>query len=84
MEEAVFLGHCVFWSYLNRLNHASTPLIQLDRDSVFLTNAGRQVLEGREDFIHLNGIDRWLGGVHLAGRQAAFRWDESARRLQRL
>lgn len=36
-----------------------------------LTDAGRDVLAGRENAIALNGIDRWLGGVHLeapAGR----------------
>jgi hypothetical protein len=47
-----------------------------------LTEAGRDVLEGRQDHVRLNGIDRWLGGVHLEGREARWRWDESARRLQ--
>jgi hypothetical protein len=38
---------------------------------VLLTDAGRAVLEGRDNAVALNGIDRWLGGVHLeapAGR----------------
>jgi hypothetical protein len=30
-----------------------------------LTEAGHAVLEGRADFVKLNGIDRWIGGVHL-------------------
>ncbi len=30
-----------------------------------LTSAGRAVLAGDENAIALNGIDRWLGGVHL-------------------
>jgi len=30
-----------------------------------ITEAGRAVLAGRENAIALNGIDRWLGGVHL-------------------
>ncbi len=30
-----------------------------------LTDAGRAVLAGRENHVALNGIDRWLGGVHL-------------------
>jgi hypothetical protein len=33
--------------------------------SVRLTDAGRAVLEGRDNAVALNGIDRWLGGVHL-------------------
>ncbi|MFI5279369.1 MAG: DUF1835 domain-containing protein [Gemmatimonadales bacterium] len=32
---------------------------------VRLTDAGRAVLEGRDNAVALNGIDRWLGGVHL-------------------
>ena len=32
---------------------------------VELTDAAHEVLEGSEDFIALNGIDRWIGGVHL-------------------
>ncbi len=30
-----------------------------------ITDAGREVLAGRENAIALNGIDRWIGGVHL-------------------
>lgn len=42
---------------------------------VSITEAGREVLAGRADHIQLNGIDRWLGGVHLKGPKAASRWD---------
>lgn len=43
-----------------------------------LTAAGADVLAGRADHVALNGIDRWLGGVHLHGRSAAWRWTGSA------
>jgi hypothetical protein len=33
--------------------------------------------------VRLNGIDRWLGGVHLQGGEAAWRWDADAGRLAR-
>jgi hypothetical protein len=26
--------------------------------------------------VALNGIDRWIGGVHLHGEVARWRWDE--------
>src|SRR5260221_11587493 len=32
---------------------------------VRLTDAGRAVLDGRDNAVALNGVDRWLGGVHL-------------------
>lgn len=41
----------------------------------FLTEAGQAVLDGEFDAIELNGMDRWLGGVHLQGYDAAWRWD---------
>jgi hypothetical protein len=49
--------------------------------SLVLTDCGRAVLEGRADAVERNGIDRWLGGVHLRGRRAAWRWDEARCRI---
>jgi RNA polymerase sigma factor (sigma-70 family) len=48
---------------------------------VSITETGLRVLGGQDDYIKLNGIDRWLGGVHLSGSEAAWRWDKEARRL---
>jgi hypothetical protein len=42
-----------------------------------LTEAGRQVLACEKDWIAMGGSDRWLGGVHLAGRAATWRWNSS-------
>lgn len=42
---------------------------------VALTEPGRAVLAGQADQVRLNGINRWLGGVHLQGPDAAWRWD---------
>ena len=43
---------------------------------ITITDAGKDVLAGKKDWIQLNGIDRWLGGVHLKGSEAQWRWDE--------
>jgi hypothetical protein len=57
-----------------------------------LTETGAHVVAGEADHIALNGINRWLGGVHLVahgpgdGRSAGtpfWRWDEAAARLVR-
>jgi hypothetical protein len=48
-----------------------------------LTEAGEAVLDGKSDHVALNGVDRWLGGVHLEGREALWHWDASATRLVR-
>jgi hypothetical protein len=49
---------------------------------VLLTEKGREVLRGDEDRVRLNGIDRWLGGVHLAD-ETLWRWDRSTQTLKR-
>ena len=90
-EEAVYgLGDAQFWSALRLLENATVPLItksgsdtdhgafQSNKDmdaSLELTDVGRAVLDGKRDAIEINGIDRWLGGVHLVVGQV-WRWDE--------
>jgi hypothetical protein len=49
-----------------------------------LTSDGEAVMRGQADWITLNGIDRWLGGVHLYGTQAEWRWDNQQRKLVRM
>ena len=46
-----------------------------------ITRHGRAVLSGAEDFVRTNGIDQWLGGVHLEGYEPGWRWDEDAKEL---
>jgi hypothetical protein len=78
-EEAMFLGDAVFIDYMRELAGGSTPLVTMSGDgmdaTLSLTDAGRAVLRGKADRVKLNGIDRWFGGVHLEGREAAWRWD---------
>lgn len=45
-----------------------------------LTEAGHEVLEGRKDFVALNGIDRWIGGVHLTSENV-WRYEPDTKRL---
>ncbi|MCW5696597.1 MAG: DUF1835 domain-containing protein [Bauldia sp.] len=48
--------------------------------TVAITPLGRRVLASEIDAIATNGIDRWWGGTHLAGKDC-WRWDAGARRL---
>ena len=45
-----------------------------------VTESGKSVLRGQADFVSLNGIDMWLGGVHLDGT-TIFRWDDPSARI---
>lgn len=48
-----------------------------------LTENGRRILKGKADAVELNGIDRWIGGVHLQGHKIKWRWDEGKRKVAR-
>jgi hypothetical protein len=80
-EEPFFLGDTTFFETLKTLAPTDTPLVGLDNERAWLTDAGREALGGRLDRIETLGIDRWLGGVHLKGRRVPFRWNASARRI---
>jgi hypothetical protein len=52
-----------------------------DTPKLAITEDGARVLAGRADHSTLNGIDRWIGGVHLRSSNAMWRWDGAARAL---
>ena len=83
MEERIFLGDSTFARYLRGLCDCRRPLLEERHGGHHLTEAGRDVLAQRADHIRLNGINRWLGGVHLFGDQVLWRWHELSGRLVR-
>ena len=52
-----------------------------------LTDDGDRVVAGEADHVVLNGIDRWLGGVHLVSAPGdadpIWRWDETTSAIVR-
>jgi hypothetical protein len=87
LEPSPFQGDTSFLHCLRGLAAPPMPLIRLEsggsmrHQRVSLTGTGRDVLAGREDWVRLRGIDRWLGGVHLHGQEAQWRWDGERSRL---
>ncbi|HEX6463715.1 MAG TPA: hypothetical protein VFZ98_04655, partial [Vicinamibacterales bacterium] len=83
LEEAFFMGDLSFFNIVDVLASARQPLLSIDRTSgdplslverpIRVTDAGRAVLAGRADHIAVNGIDRWMGGVHLTPERV-WRW----------
>jgi len=80
-EEPIFLGDAVFLVLLKALAAGDEPLLRMDNEKVWLTDAGRAVLAGTRDRVETLGIDRWLGGVHLKGRRVPYRWNASTQGL---
>lgn len=54
---------------------------QFRRATLKLTAIGKRVLAGRADHVVLNGIDRWIGGVHLKGKDTPWLWDNPAKSI---
>jgi hypothetical protein len=83
-EARPFLGDTWCFDRIEGFVGASIPLLQaepagapVDRHTrLRLTDAGREVLSGGVDHVSLNGVDRWIGGVHLTGRAIRWRWDD--------
>jgi hypothetical protein len=81
-EARPYLGDTWAFAAIERLARAEVPLVSVDAGvvdrhaAVTVTDAGRRVLDGAADHVALNGVDRWIGGVHLVGRDVPWRWDE--------
>ena len=93
-EKTYGLGDAQVWSILVSISKVRQPLFTMSnlstseftaesakQTSLELTESGYAVLATESDFISLNGIDQWLGGVHLFGNQRIWRWHNDARRL---
>jgi len=80
-EERIFMGDGAFARYVTALCDCRHPLLLQEGSEYELTRTGRDVLASRADHIRINGINRWLGGVHLSGTEALWRWDEGRQRL---
>jgi hypothetical protein len=84
-ESAFYIGDSSFWQIVTELESATPALVsvaateagpgRLPSGTIALTDAGRSILGGHADRISQCGIDRWLGGVHLADSQPKWRWD---------
>lgn len=92
-EAGYGFGDAQLWNALQRLIKVGQPLLlssnsvpspeqQFSWDAIAryafsLTDTGKAVLNGSADAVSLNGIDEWLGGVHLQGHSNIWRWDEA-------
>jgi hypothetical protein len=83
-ETRPYMGDTTCFGRMDQMAHGPHPLLRLDppgrpaerTTGMCLTDTGARVLAGQADQIALNGIDRWIGGVHLQGHHVRWRWDD--------
>jgi hypothetical protein len=83
-ETRPYLGDTTCFARMGQMSAGPHPLLRLDppgrpvqrATGVRLTSTGARVLAGQADQVTLNGIDRWIGGVHLHGHHVPWRWDD--------
>jgi hypothetical protein len=91
-ETRPYLGDSWCFDAMARLARAPNPLLDIQptadaveaHNRLRLTDTGRRVLDGHEDHVALNGIDRWIGGVHLRGQALPWRWNEGTETITSL
>ncbi len=77
-EEAYFLGERLFEKILDELATGEGALVEEEEEGRLVPTAlGRRVLAGDADWLDEHAVDRWIGGVHLAGENLT-RWDDDA------
>ncbi|AJS58675.1 DNA-directed RNA polymerase subunit sigma [Paenibacillus sp. IHBB 10380] len=87
------MGDLQYWHNLAKISQGPFPLLNIEGLQTFpnykdpspsfrhckvvLTELGRNVMDGKEDRISMNGIDEWYGGIHLHNHPRQWRWDTS-------
>ena len=83
-EVRPYLGDTWAFAMMARMARSPVPLLDTEPTEhpinrltpLRLTGAGTRMLNGDADNVTLNGIDRWIGGVHLQGLHARWRWND--------
>jgi hypothetical protein len=91
-ETRPYLGDTWAFAMMDRMAHCPVPLLDaeppdrpVERDTnLRLTDVGARVLAGAADHVTLNGIDRWIGGVHLHGHDVPWRWNDATETITRV
>jgi hypothetical protein len=80
-ETRPYLGDIVFYDYVDGLLNAPYPLLTLEERQdknprLIVTATGLDVMAGTNDHVALNGIDKWIGGIHLQRGSPGWRYNE--------
>ncbi len=77
LEPQPFLGDIMYWPIvagLARGKMGAVTALETWMSPIALTSFGEDLLAGKADWVQTNGIDRWVGGVHVTPANL-WRWD---------
>jgi hypothetical protein len=79
-EPLTFLGDTMFYDVLEGLAATESPAVKIGKLSaspinwhVSLTETGSELLLCKRDWMEINDIDRWVGGVHISRGKPTWR-----------
>ena len=71
-EPLAFMGDSGYWHVLDDLALVKHPAIRLDKQGdtpntwqVTITDLGLELLSNNNDWLKLNTVNRWVGGIHI-------------------
>jgi hypothetical protein len=86
-DDHLCIGHDFFFDRIFKLSqfHSKNPLVEIFGEmpvgpepnltsEVQITDTGQDVLSGTKNQLDLNGIDEYIGGVHLSSQAGTARW----------
>jgi hypothetical protein len=81
--EACPWGDLSVYLRLDALSAGPSPALdRIGAHGFALNDQGRRLLAGEDDWLRArDGVDLWIGGVHLQGGDARWRWDATRRTL---
>jgi len=75
-EPLTFMGDSGYWQVLEDLSKVKHSAIRLDKQGekpntwqVELTDIGHDLFLNKQDWLKLNIVDRWVGGIHINTRK---------------
>ena len=90
-EERKFLGDTSFWCILREMLGSQPALLTLAKDMeltlpsrpeqvLSITSAGQNILAGKMNWLDLNQVDYWIGGVHQQ-TENMWHWDDESKNI---
>ena len=65
-EKQKFMGDVIFWKILDDFIENQLIHSQKNGQILQITPLGQQILNGEINYLHIKGIERWIGGTQLS------------------